>query len=166
MSGPFRFFWEMLFSLLLALFVLQYLITHFSDFQLACLGSFFLHEGVFFLSGLPFIWLERAGWMSHYKIQVCSCWCLLLSQCWMIPHFVLQDGNLVPYLLLLFYLEWALVMTKVNCFNIVCFDLIYVFLYIVSLVLRTMLSRSLQVKKSLEISVFTIFFLICMSYMR
>ncbi|KAL9328088.1 hypothetical protein ACSQ67_003091 [Phaseolus vulgaris] len=59
----------MLFSLLLALFVLQYLITHFSDFQLACLGSFFLHEGVFFLSGLPFIWLERAGWMSHYKIQ-------------------------------------------------------------------------------------------------
>ncbi|BAT99580.1 methylsterol monooxygenase 2-2 [Vigna umbellata] len=47
----------------------QYLITHFSDFQLACLGSFFLHESVFFLSGLPFIWLERAGWMSNYKIQ-------------------------------------------------------------------------------------------------
>lgn len=53
-------------------FVLQYLITHFSDFQLACLGSFFLHESVFFLSGLPFVWIERAGWLSKYKIQVCS----------------------------------------------------------------------------------------------
>ncbi|KAF7823674.1 methylsterol monooxygenase 2-2 [Senna tora] len=47
----------------------EYLISHFSDFQLACLGSFFLHESVFFLSGLPFIWLERAGWLSKYKIQ-------------------------------------------------------------------------------------------------
>ncbi|KAJ6948151.1 hypothetical protein NC651_002495 [Populus alba x Populus x berolinensis] len=47
----------------------QYLITHFSDFQLACLGSFFLHESVFFLSGLPFIYLERAGWLKKYKIQ-------------------------------------------------------------------------------------------------
>ncbi|XP_027109501.1 methylsterol monooxygenase 2-2 isoform X2 [Coffea eugenioides] len=46
-----------------------YLITHFSDFQLACLGSFFLHESVFFLSGLPCIYLERAGWLSKYKIQ-------------------------------------------------------------------------------------------------
>ncbi|KAG9138415.1 hypothetical protein Leryth_021068 [Lithospermum erythrorhizon] len=36
-----------------------YLINHFSDFQLACLGSFFLHESVFFLSGLPFILFER-----------------------------------------------------------------------------------------------------------
>lgn len=51
-------------------FVRQYLITHFSDFQLACLGSFFLHESVFFLSGLPFIYLERAGLLSKYKIQV------------------------------------------------------------------------------------------------
>ena len=50
--------------------ILQYLITHFSDFQLACLGSFFLHESVFFLSGLPCIYLERAGWLSKYKIQV------------------------------------------------------------------------------------------------
>lgn len=50
--------------------MLQYLITHFSDFQLACLGSFFLHESVFFLSGLPYIFLERAGWLSKYKIQV------------------------------------------------------------------------------------------------
>ncbi|KAL1545052.1 Methylsterol monooxygenase 2-2 [Salvia divinorum] len=47
----------------------KYLITHFSDFQLACLGSFFLHESIFFLSGLPFIFLERAGWLSRYKIQ-------------------------------------------------------------------------------------------------
>ncbi|MBA0851798.1 hypothetical protein Goshw_026361 [Gossypium schwendimanii] len=48
---------------------MQYLITHFSDFQLASLGSFFLHESVFFLSGLPFIYLERAGLLSKYKIQ-------------------------------------------------------------------------------------------------
>lgn len=48
---------------------MQYLTTHFTDFQLACLGSFFLHESVFFLSGLPFIFLERAGWLSKYKIQ-------------------------------------------------------------------------------------------------
>ncbi|CAN1846649.1 Methylsterol monooxygenase 2-2 [Linum perenne] len=47
----------------------QFLITHFSDFQLACLGSFFIHESIFFLSGLPFIFLERAGWLSKYKIQ-------------------------------------------------------------------------------------------------
>ncbi|XP_071737478.1 methylsterol monooxygenase 2-2 [Rutidosis leptorrhynchoides] len=47
----------------------KYLVTNFSDFQLACLGSFLLHESVFFLSGLPFIFLERAGWLSKYKIQ-------------------------------------------------------------------------------------------------
>ncbi|GMP89481.1 hypothetical protein CsSME_00041033 [Camellia sinensis var. sinensis] len=47
----------------------EYVITHFNDFQLACLGSFFLHESVFFLSGLPFIYFERAGWLSKYKIQ-------------------------------------------------------------------------------------------------
>ncbi|KAF5821576.1 putative 4-alpha-methylsterol monooxygenase [Helianthus annuus] len=46
-----------------------YLITHFSDFQLACVGSFFLHETVFFLSGLPFVYIERAGWLKKYKIQ-------------------------------------------------------------------------------------------------
>lgn len=71
-------FWEIKFSL--SVIVLQYLITHFSDFELACLGSFFIHEGVFFLSGLPFIWLERAGWLSKYKIQVCPFSNLLLSQ--------------------------------------------------------------------------------------
>ena len=53
-----------------SLLIMQYLITNFNDFQLACLGSFFLHESVFFLSGLPFIYLERAGWLSKYKIQV------------------------------------------------------------------------------------------------
>uniref|UniRef100_A0A803KRS2 Fatty acid hydroxylase domain-containing protein n=1 Tax=Chenopodium quinoa TaxID=63459 RepID=A0A803KRS2_CHEQI len=47
----------------------QYLVTHFSDFQLACIGSFILHESVFFLSGLPFIFLERGGYLSKYKIQ-------------------------------------------------------------------------------------------------
>ncbi|KAK5773457.1 Methylsterol monooxygenase 2-2 -like protein [Gossypium arboreum] len=47
-----------------------YLITHFSDFQLASMGSFLLHESVFFLSGLPFIYLERAGLLSKYKIQI------------------------------------------------------------------------------------------------
>ncbi|CAI0539930.1 unnamed protein product [Linum tenue] len=49
---------------------MQYLITHFSEFQLACLGSFFIHESVFFLSGLPYIFLERAGWFSKHKIQL------------------------------------------------------------------------------------------------
>ncbi|XP_018489401.1 methylsterol monooxygenase 2-2-like isoform X2 [Raphanus sativus] len=47
----------------------QYLVTHFSDFQLACIGSFLLHESVFFLSGLPFIFLERQDFLSNYKIQ-------------------------------------------------------------------------------------------------
>lgn len=61
-------------------FWMQYLITHFSDFQLACLGSFFLHESVFFLSGLPFIFIERAGWLSKYKIQVCRLSFLVLSR--------------------------------------------------------------------------------------
>ncbi|XP_059297657.1 methylsterol monooxygenase 2-2-like [Lycium ferocissimum] len=46
-----------------------YLITNFSDFQLTCFGGFFLHESVFFLSGLPFILFERAGWFGKYKIQ-------------------------------------------------------------------------------------------------
>ncbi|KAL9328089.1 hypothetical protein ACSQ67_003092 [Phaseolus vulgaris] len=47
----------------------QFLITHFSEFQLACLGTFFLHESVFFLSGLPYMMLERSRWLSKYKIQ-------------------------------------------------------------------------------------------------
>ncbi|KAH9609751.1 hypothetical protein KSS87_012741 [Heliosperma pusillum] len=47
----------------------MYLISNFSDFQLSCIGSFILHESVFFLSGLPFILLERLGYLSKYKIQ-------------------------------------------------------------------------------------------------
>ncbi|CAA6675055.1 unnamed protein product [Spirodela intermedia] len=47
----------------------EYLITHFSEFQLASVGTFLLHESVFFLSGLPFMVLERAGFFSKYKIQ-------------------------------------------------------------------------------------------------
>jgi len=129
---------EILSITLMLFFVVQYLITHFSDFQLACLGSFFLHEGVFFLSGLPFIWLERAGWMSKYKIQVCPCSNLLIFvilfykmeiQCFIFCCFSIQNE----------YLSWL------NCSNIVCFDLKLLFLhmhlayslYPVSLVLRT-----------------------------
>ncbi|XP_074267481.1 methylsterol monooxygenase 2-2-like isoform X2 [Silene latifolia] len=47
----------------------QYMITNFSDFQLSCLGSFIVHESVFFLSGLPFVLLERLGFLTKYKIQ-------------------------------------------------------------------------------------------------
>lgn len=71
---------EVSFLSLCVLFFMQYLITHFSDFQLACLGSFFLHESVFFFSGLPFIYLERAGLLSKYKIQVSLLDWLLLSK--------------------------------------------------------------------------------------
>ncbi|CAL9189155.1 unnamed protein product [Musa hybrid cultivar] len=46
-----------------------YLITHFSEFQLATIGSFLIHESVFFLSGFPSIFLERSGFFSKYKIQ-------------------------------------------------------------------------------------------------
>ncbi len=47
----------------------QYLINNFSDFQLASLGSFIIHEGVFFLSGLPYLMMECWG-LQKYKIQV------------------------------------------------------------------------------------------------
>ncbi|KAL2349370.1 hypothetical protein Fmac_003370 [Flemingia macrophylla] len=47
----------------------QFLITRFSDFQLSCLGTFFLSEVVFFLSGVPYLLLERTGWLRKYKIQ-------------------------------------------------------------------------------------------------
>ncbi|URE45168.1 HLH [Musa troglodytarum] len=46
-----------------------YLITHFSEFQLATVGTFLIHESVFFLSGLPSIYFERSGLFSKYKIQ-------------------------------------------------------------------------------------------------
>ncbi|OAY72479.1 Methylsterol monooxygenase 2-1, partial [Ananas comosus] len=48
---------------------LNYLITHFSEFQLATIGTFIMHESVFFLSGLVSIFFERAGLFSKYKIQ-------------------------------------------------------------------------------------------------
>ncbi|ONK62189.1 uncharacterized protein A4U43_C07F1300 [Asparagus officinalis] len=47
----------------------QYLTTNFSDFQLATFGTFIIHESVFFLSGIPSIFLERSGLFSEYKIQ-------------------------------------------------------------------------------------------------
>eukprot|EP00249_Psilotum_nudum_P011905 c23455_g1_i4 orf=371-1264(-) len=46
-----------------------FLITNFSDFQLASIGSFILHESVFFLSGLPYLFMEIWG-LKKYKIQV------------------------------------------------------------------------------------------------
>ncbi|THU52505.1 hypothetical protein C4D60_Mb10t04670 [Musa balbisiana] len=47
----------------------EYLITHFSEFQLATVGTFLIHESIFFLSGLPSIYFERSGLFSKYKIQ-------------------------------------------------------------------------------------------------
>lgn len=46
-----------------------FLITHFSDFQLATVGTFIVHEIVFFLSGLPSVFFERTGLFNKYKIQ-------------------------------------------------------------------------------------------------
>ncbi|MCO5558489.1 hypothetical protein L7F22_012073 [Adiantum nelumboides] len=46
----------------------EYLINNFSEFQLASLGSFIIHEGVFFLSGLPYLFMEMWG-LKRYKIQ-------------------------------------------------------------------------------------------------
>ncbi|XVE71502.1 hypothetical protein DITRI_Ditri10aG0156000 [Diplodiscus trichospermus] len=43
--------------------------SSFTDFQLASIGSFLVHESALFLSGLPFIYLDRAGLLSKYKIQ-------------------------------------------------------------------------------------------------
>lgn len=57
--------------LIFVLHVMQFLTTHFSEFQLASVATFLLHESVFFLSGIPFMVLERAGLLSKYKIQVC-----------------------------------------------------------------------------------------------
>ncbi|KAL0774538.1 methylsterol monooxygenase 2-1 [Brassica napus] len=69
----------------------QYLVSNFSDFQLACIGSFIVHETVFFLSGLPYILLERTGLLSNYKIQTkhntpeaqgkCIAWLLFYHSC-------------------------------------------------------------------------------------
>ncbi|KAH7276885.1 hypothetical protein KP509_39G025500 [Ceratopteris richardii] len=46
----------------------QYLTDNFTEFQLASFGSFIIHEGVFFLSGLPYLFMEMWG-MKKYKIQ-------------------------------------------------------------------------------------------------
>ncbi|KAG5401691.1 hypothetical protein IGI04_016298 [Brassica rapa subsp. trilocularis] len=64
---------------------------NFVDFQLACIGSFIVHETVFFLSGLPYIFLERTGLLSTYKIQTkhntpeaqgkCIAWLLFYHSC-------------------------------------------------------------------------------------
>lgn len=78
-------------SLSLLTSVMQYLVTHFSDFQLATLGTFIIHESVFFLSGLPSLLFERSGFFSKYKIQVCPAaqfffFSLFLSLSWFIIY--------------------------------------------------------------------------------
>ncbi|KAG6534458.1 hypothetical protein ZIOFF_008345 [Zingiber officinale] len=50
-------------------FLSAYLITHFSEFQLATIGTFLIHESVYFLSGLPTLYFERSGLFRKYKIQ-------------------------------------------------------------------------------------------------
>ncbi|EMS63045.1 hypothetical protein TRIUR3_15170 [Triticum urartu] len=50
----------------------EWLITNFSEFQLATVVTFVLHESVFFLSGFPSLLFERLGLFAKYKIQVCS----------------------------------------------------------------------------------------------
>ncbi|KAF8706361.1 hypothetical protein HU200_030623 [Digitaria exilis] len=45
------------------------LIANFSEFQLATVITFLLHEIVFFLSGLPSLLFERFGLFAKYKIQ-------------------------------------------------------------------------------------------------
>jgi plant 4alpha-monomethylsterol monooxygenase len=49
---------------------MQYLIGNFSEFQLATVVTFLLHESIFFLSGLPSLLFERFGLFAKYKIQV------------------------------------------------------------------------------------------------
>jgi 4-alpha-methyl-delta7-sterol-4alpha-methyl oxidase len=52
---------------------MQSLIGNFSEFQLASVVTFVLHESVFFLSGIPSLLFERFGLFAKYKIQVRSC---------------------------------------------------------------------------------------------
>ncbi|AQK97956.1 Methylsterol monooxygenase 2-2 [Zea mays] len=47
----------------------QLLIANFTEFQLATVITFLLHETVFFLSGLPSLLFERFGLFAKYKIQ-------------------------------------------------------------------------------------------------
>eukprot|EP00850_Spirogloea_muscicola_P007227 SM000036S13271 [mRNA] locus=s36:217719:219946:- [translate_table: standard] len=44
------------------------LTSRFTDFQLASLGSFVIHESVYFLCGLPYLFMEMAN-VRSYKIQ-------------------------------------------------------------------------------------------------
>ncbi|XP_019070040.1 4-methylsterol oxidase isoform X1 [Solanum lycopersicum] len=53
----------------LSVFRRKFLLANFSDFQLTSLGGFIVHESAFFLSGIPFILFEKAGWFGKYKIQ-------------------------------------------------------------------------------------------------
>jgi 4-alpha-methyl-delta7-sterol-4alpha-methyl oxidase len=48
----------------------QLLIANFTEFQLATVVTFLIHETVFFLSGLPSLLFERFGLFAKYKIQV------------------------------------------------------------------------------------------------
>eukprot|EP00850_Spirogloea_muscicola_P010432 SM000061S19259 [mRNA] locus=s61:395892:398087:+ [translate_table: standard] len=47
------------------------LTSRFTDFQLASLGSFVIHESVYFLCGLPYLFMEMAN-VRSYKIQLTS----------------------------------------------------------------------------------------------
>ena len=49
---------------------LQVLTANFSEFQLATVFTFLIHETAFFLSGLPSLLFERFGLFAKYKIQV------------------------------------------------------------------------------------------------
>jgi 4-alpha-methyl-delta7-sterol-4alpha-methyl oxidase len=49
---------------------MQLLTANFTEFQLATVVTFLLHETVFFLSGLPSLLFERFGLFAKYKIQV------------------------------------------------------------------------------------------------
>jgi hypothetical protein len=58
---------------------MQYLIGNFSEFQLATVVTFLLHESVFFLSGIPSLLFERFGLFAKYKIQVSPLLIYLIS---------------------------------------------------------------------------------------
>jgi 4-alpha-methyl-delta7-sterol-4alpha-methyl oxidase len=48
----------------------QVLTANFTEFQLATVFTFLIHEAAFFLSGLPSLLFERFGLFAKYKIQV------------------------------------------------------------------------------------------------
>lgn len=67
----------------------------------------------------------QGGWATTKFRSALVDGCCYLNVGWFLILFCKME---IQYLLLLFYLKWASVMAKVNCSNIVCFDLIYVFL--------------------------------------